>query len=317
MAPVEFRRHVLTEPDEYAYLRRTIELILFGKDHRDQTNTLIERRFLTEAIEFFKQIVDAKMSSTLIDLDWYKDNFLNDQQDKDLLAACGGISLKSITNKRKTSRREVVLEESLKNYDSLLGTISELCDSNVDIDLAISFRGVTVHLNLNESLVVINALAMRRNQIRGGSWSSLGKNIEYPLLKTMCMLFEVPETNYSRGNRQGLREIDFCLLDENEQLQKCEVKLMGKGNPEGADALYARGANVFVASKLSDTNIRQLDNEGVKWVELNKPFGFKKFGEILVDFGIQHSELCLSEDELIDRIKEVTSQLSIEDFERS
>ncbi len=308
----ETRRYL----DKHAYLRRSIKLILNGKDHRDQTNALIEQRFLTEAIEFFKKIVDAKMSFKSINLDWYEETFLNNEQDKDFVAACGGLALKSITNKRKTSKREVVLEESLKNYDSLLSTIDELCDSHVDIDLAITFNEVTVHLKLNESLIVINALAIRRNQIRGGSWSSLGKNIEYPLLKSLCMLFEVPESNYSRGNRKGLREIDFCLIDGQDNLQKCEVKLMGKGNPEGADSLYARGANVFVASKLSDTNIRQLEQEGVEWVELNKPFGFLKFGEVLENFGIPHKELTLSQEELIARIRNVTNQLTSEDFER-
>lgn len=61
--------------------------------------------------------------------------------------------------------------------------------------------------------MVINALAIFGNQIRGDSWSAPGKNLEYPLLKSMCMLLEVPDRNYS------------------------------KGNPEGGDVLYARGTN--------------------------------------------------------------------------
>ena len=89
---------------------------------------------------------------------------------------------------------------------------------------SLTFNGVTVHLNLNESLIVINSLAIRRNQIRGGNWSSLGKNVEYPLLKSLCILFEVPESNNSRGNKKQLREIDFCLIDVNGKKQNCEVK---------------------------------------------------------------------------------------------
>ena len=303
--------------DKYAYLRRTVQTILIGKDHRSETNARIEQQFVTEAIEFFKKVVAAKISSESIDIDWYKETFLNVHQDKEFVAVCAGLAMKTITNKRKTARREVVLEESLMNYDSLVSTINELCDSEINLDLAITFNKVTVHLNLNESLVVINTLAVLRNRIRGGSWSSLGKKIEYPLLKSMCLLFEVPDMYYSRGNRTGLREVDFCLVDGKGNEQKCEVKLMGQGNPEGADSLYARGANVFVASKLSETNIEQLDNEGVEWVELNKPFGFLRFGDILDRLLIPHKELDKSNQDLTERIKHVvTFGLTSIDFER-
>ena len=89
--------------------------------------------------------------------------------------------------------------------------MDDLCDTDVDIDLSITFNNVTVHLNLNETLIVINALAIRRSQIRGGNWSAFGKNVEEPLLRTMCVLFQVPEEFYSSGNRDGLREVDFCF----------------------------------------------------------------------------------------------------------
>ena len=48
------------------------------------------------------------------------------------------------------------------------------------------------------------------------------------------------------------REIDFYLV-EGTNNHKCEVKLMGKGNHESADAVIARDSKVFVADKLSET----------------------------------------------------------------
>ena len=54
------------------------------------------------------------------------------------------------------------------------------------------------------------------------------------------------------------REIDFYLVNNN-QNYKCEVKLMGKGNPESADAVIARDSKIFVADKISDLNKNQLD----------------------------------------------------------
>lgn len=56
----------------------------------------------------------------------------------------------------------------------------------------------------------------------------------------------------------------------------CEVKLMGKGNPESADAVIARDNRVFVADKLSDLNKSQLTSLGLEWVELRDTNGYFK-----------------------------------------
>ncbi|MGI8495592.1 MAG: CfrBI family restriction endonuclease, partial [Pyrinomonadaceae bacterium] len=58
---------------------------------------------------------------------------------------------------------------------------------------------------------------------------------------------------------------------------KCEVKLMGKGNPESADAIIARDSKVFVADKLSEMNKKQLNSLRVNWIELRSANGFQKF----------------------------------------
>ncbi|MBU0699695.1 CfrBI family restriction endonuclease, partial [bacterium] len=76
------------------------------------------------------------------------------------------------------------------------------------------------------------------------------------------------------------REIDFYLCNK-ENDYKCEVKLMGKGNPESADAVIARDSKVFVADKLSDTNKAQLDSLKIGWVELRNTNGYKRFKTVL------------------------------------
>ena len=259
-------------------VKDTIRLILQGQDHRRFAYELITWRFLQDAIEFFKQIVAAKFENRTIDVDWYKESFLRApfSLDKAVVANLGGTSVKTITNKRQTARREIVIEEALESYSSLLQMVLELSekDSDTELNLTITYQQISVTLTLSESLVVINALALRRNSIRGGSLSSLGKQIETPLLTVMCIMFKVPETHYSGGNRNDFREIDFVLKTSNGEEKRCEVKLMGKGNPEGADSTFARGSHIFIASTLSETNIRQLENQGVERVELNKPHGF-------------------------------------------
>ena len=272
-------------------IKQTIRAILKGEDHRGITLELINKEFIQDAIEFFKQIVNAKLDNQSISMDWYKDTFLSEELDKKQIASNAGIAIKSIQNKRKSTTEKIVIEESNLHFDRLLEIVDELCDTDINLDLSITFNNVTVHLNLNESLIVINALSVRRAQNRGGAWSALGKNVEEPLLKTMCLLFNVPNEHFSTGNRENLREVDFYLKTNGFQDVKCETKLMGQGNPEGADATFARNTDVFIASTLSETNKKQLDQQGVQWVELNKTYGFLKFGEVLKAFSVPYEPI--------------------------
>jgi len=162
-----------------------------------------------------------------------------------------------------------------------------------------------LQLNINESLLVINTLAVKRSALRGGLWSTAGKRVEKPLMLTLCKLYRVADENYAvklKGKAKKVkapvdvdtdidfeREIDFYLVDEQQQY-KCEVKLMSKGNPESADAVIARGSKVFVANKLSDTNKKQLNSLGVEWVELRSDDGYKRFARVLRKLKIPHRD---------------------------
>lgn len=305
------KRSTLESGLDRSSIKRSIVSLLIGEDHREITNILISTQFLAETIEFFKKVVNAKLECESINLDWYKEMFIKNESNKQLVAAYGGLAVKTISNRKKTTKREVVLQESLSNYDTLLSIVNELCDTDIEIELSITFNHVTVNLNLSESLIVINALAMRRNQIRGGNWSALGKQVEAPLLTAMCILFKVPDSNYSKGHRNSLREVDFKLIDHEGNEKKCEVKLQGKGNPEGVDTLYARDADIFVAGTLSSTNIKQMDIEGIEWVELSKPFGFKRFGNVLKKLNVPYQDINMSDDELISFIQETVDDLDL------
>ncbi|MFH1526383.1 MAG: CfrBI family restriction endonuclease, partial [Bacteroidota bacterium] len=120
--------------------------------------------------------------------------------------------------------------------------------------------------------------------------------VEKPLMQTLCKLYGVSHTNYAvklKGKSDSdestfEREIDFYLVEGTDN-HKCEVKLMGKGNPESADAVIARGSKVFVADKLSETNKNQLDSLSVNWVELRNENGYRKFSEVLSNLKIPFS----------------------------
>jgi hypothetical protein len=77
---------------------------------------------------------------------------------------------------------------------------------------------------------------------------------------------------------------------------------MGQGNPESADAIFARKSNIFVADKLSDLNKQQADNSNIKWVELRTKNGYKKFYNILKELNIPCKRATGNLDTKIDSI---------------
>lgn len=183
-------------------------------------------------------------------------------------------------------------------------SISNLIENQTDIDLTltIKFRGVSVDLNINESLIVINTLAVKRAALRGGLWSTAGKKVEKYLMSSLCHLFNVLEEHFDQSNvPESMREVDFFLINKN-NYYRCEVKLMGKGNPESADAIFARESDIFVADKLSDLNKQQAERLKVNWVELRATNGFLKFGQILSNLEIANYFIEEDLDIQLDRI---------------
>jgi len=290
--------------------KNIIKKLLKGEDYRIEVVTLINAEFLQYAIDFFKKIVDAKLKSQNITVDWYKNEFLNPSLSARDIAINAGLNKKTIHNMFNSSTKEIVIDASNEHYDSLYETIKKLVEVEHDLDLTltIKFKGVSVDLNVSESLIVINTLAVKRAELRGGLWSTAGKRVEKPLMQTLCKLYDVPNKYYALKIKGKIiekadfeREVDFYLTDGKKHY-KCEVKLMGKGNPESADAVIARDSKVFVADKLSETNKKQLDSLGVEWVELRSDDGFKRFGVVLNNLMIPHGNLPNNIDQKLEAI---------------
>ncbi len=279
--------------------KNIIKKLIKGQDYRIEIVTLINAEFLQYAIEFFKKVVDAKLRSQDITVDWYKQEFLNPNLPAQEIAIHSGLNKKTIHNMFNSSTKEIIIDASNENYDTLFEAIKNLVDTEHDLELTltIKFKGVSVDLNISESLIVINTLAVKRAELRGGLWSTAGKRVEKPLMLTLCELFGVRDINYasrfrgkSKKKPEFEREIDFYLIGDESKNYKCEVKLMGRGNPESADAVIARDSKVFIADKLSDTNKRQLDSLGVEWVELRSENGYKRFAEVLRHLNIPYQD---------------------------
>jgi hypothetical protein len=280
--------------------------LLKGDDYRVEIVALINADFLQFAIGFFKKIVNAKLNNQKIDASWYKKSFILDKHlAKEDIAINSGLNMKTINNMFNSTKKEIVIDASKNHYESLYKSIKELikAEDELDLNLTIKLKGVSVELNIGESLIVINTLAVKRAALRGSLWSTVGKRVEKPLMQTLCKLYKVPEENFRSvisGNTSKKifeREVDFYLLcGANEY--KCEIKLMGRGSPESADVVITRNSKVFIADKLSDTNKSQLESIGIEWVELRSSKGFRRFKTVLENLKIPHSKYV---DEYIER----------------
>ncbi len=285
-------------------IKNIIKKLINGQDYRTEIIALINAEFLQFSIEFFKRVVEAKLSRKKINEDWYKNVFLNSSLDPSEIAINSGLNKKTITNMYNSASKEIIIDASNNHYDILYNSISELVENTSEIDLTLNIKlnGVSVDLNINESLIIINTLAVKRAALRGGLWSTAGKKVEKYLMITLCKLFSVSEKHFSQTNiPESMREVDFYLIN-NGKYFRCEVKLMGKGNPESADAIFARKTNIFIADKLSDLNKKQADNLNTYWVELRSKNGYLKFQEILKELEIKTKFNSSNLDEKLDII---------------
>lgn len=255
----------------------TVKKLLNGEDYRREIVNDINVKFLDFTLEFFRKIVDAKISDEKINLDWYKKYFLSKENGKDEIAIYSGMNLKTIHYICGTTAKEIVIDIATQNYEYLKNLIRQLEIDDADelnIQIKITKNGVSVDLNLSESLLILNALATKKISLRGGAWSAIGKRVEKPLLIELCKACDVPRKYYNAENfirnteRDFDREIDFKLYDKNLKEYRCEVKLMGGGNPESADAVIARDSDIFIADTLSTQNKNQLNTLGISWLEL-------------------------------------------------
>ena len=144
-------------------------------------------------------------------------------------------------------------------------------------------------------MIVINTLAVKRAALRGGAWSTAGKRAEKYIMLALCRLYKVPEQYYNakhfiKERRKKVdREVDFYFKKGGVDKYRCEVKLMGMGNPESADAIIARDSSLFVADTLSKQNKNQCDELGICWVELRVNEGYKRITQAFEKFNILYT----------------------------
>ena len=138
-------------------------------------------------------------------------------------------------------------------------------------------------------------LAIKRITIKDDICNFMVKRAEKYLMLTLCKLYGVSEEYYNAEHfvknkiLKVDREIDF-YLQNNGNKYKCEVKLMGQGNPESADAIIARDSDLLVADTLSQQNKDQCDERDICWVSCRDNNGFKRIKLAFEKFGIPYTD---------------------------
>lgn len=269
----------------------TVSKLLSDHDYRDEVINAVNVLFFDFSIKFFRQILNAKITGQNINMNWYKNYFLNSEEViPEEAAIYAGLNKKTITNTYGSATKAIILTAAKNNLDYLLSLLTEL-DNDLAVSINICCNDITVKLSLIESLLVINALATKKIQIRGSAWSSIGKSVEKPLVDELCRLAGVPTENIDSKNLDYDREVDYKLISRTGKIYKIEVKPMGKGNPESADAAIARDSDIFIADTLSEQNRHQLTARGIEHLMLrDNPNSLNNFIEILDRLNIPHNK---------------------------
>lgn len=285
-------------------INKIIRKLIAGEDYYPEVLNAIDADFLQYIVDFFKRIVKAKLDKKSVTSDWYKEEFLLSHP----------ISIKEMNTTPLSSSEQIVLDTTLKHYDVLHDAFNDLDIEDMGMTFTVKFRGVSFSLNLNESLILFNTLAVKRSTLQDRIWSETKKQVERPLMIALCALFQVPKKYFDQRNLpESERESDFYLFDDIGKDYPCEVKLMGKGNPESADAVFARGGRVLVANKLSEMNKQQMDKDGILWVELQTKGGYNRFEKVLKVLSIPCKPFTGDLQEALDKILPVILSDDVQD----
>jgi hypothetical protein len=284
---------------EKRYIKKIVSDVISGIDYRKTVQAKMSAEFLTYVVDFITGLLESKKRADA--KGWYQSEYITKSgllPEDAALHAC--INKKTIGNMYGSTRKDVMLNASITQYNLINHFIEPMLKESSVMSVHLGKDGdcSSTSLEYGELLIAIHSMAVKWAKMRGGAYSSVGKRVEGPLMTTLCRIFSVPETSYSSDIVGGhemaagnfAREVDFFLIGGDGKPKKCEVKLMGKGNPESMDAIFARESNVFVGDTLSSTNKAQCDANSIEWVALREPGGWQRFGRVLKNLGIPCKE---------------------------
>jgi len=288
-------------------IKQVVKSLLMGEDYREDFLAVIDALYIEAYLEYFKKVVyksnypeQTNLNQLISDSEqndddkynWYENLMLNPQLNKKEIALNAGINMKTITNMHNTTRREVVIDAAKKHFREFIGVLNKMQNkiNQIDLKLDLKYGDIFASFDTYEVLFMINAMATIISNIRGGIYSSLGQQIEKPLMLTLSRMVKIPEEYYKKSNNyEDRRQTDFHYFI-NDQKINCEVKLMGKGNPESANSASARYTHIFIANKISDLQKEELKKKRILWLETQGNDNLlEDFCEILKELEIPHT----------------------------
>jgi len=284
-------------------ISEVIRRLILNKNHRLVIEARITKIFFIKFQEFLKQCNEFKTS---FQESWIDKALDNEVVSTEFLQILGGLANKSIENMYGSAKREIVKEVTKENIKVLRSIFNEKENKISEINIKLGKKKIV--FNAFEANLLAKNIGILYGKVRGGNWSALGKNVETPLMLTLCKIFSIPKKNFSIKDYNHLssetnREVDFYLLNNDKKSFKCEVKLMGRGNPESGDSVFARDTKIFIADKLSNKLKKQLESENIYYIELDTVGGYKYFSAILkkteVPFKEYSGDLVKEIDDLI------------------
>ncbi len=286
----------------YPELQALLRNLLTNSGTSDVFVSANEAEFGRFCIEYFRDVARCKFSGeALVDnYDCYEESLIEDGDERIVFAPTKRRGLTNLVENPVVAKVPIAYPEELPEK---LPHILENDNPNIEFKPILHRNGVSVGLSIHETLIVVNTLAAKHAEIRGGAWSGLGKRLELPLMLALAKMYQVPSSHYAgKGLTGENREVDFHFLSRSRDQFFCEVKLMGKGNPESADSTIARRSNIFIAQTLSDKNKSQLTNRGHHWVELGATDGYKRIYTVFTYLDIPCAEFTGDLDSALDEI---------------
>ena len=133
-------------------IKNIVGRVIRSQDYRIEVVNLINAEFLQFVIDFFKKIVDAKLNSKDITIDWYKNVFINENLPSDDIAINSGLNKKTISNMYRTTTKQVVIEASNEHFDSLYNSIKILVENENEIG-EIQLKGEELNILKSDSFI--------------------------------------------------------------------------------------------------------------------------------------------------------------------
>ncbi|MXX80461.1 MAG: CfrBI family restriction endonuclease [Chloroflexi bacterium] len=271
------------------------ELLAEGGNHRLAVFQAINETFIRHALEFLERATqhkaqweDSSQSQTAGE-GWYLDFLRASYSDMDEAEMIGAMPKKTIGNIYGGKSVAVVQGALQENVLHLIEAYDEARALHAEPSPAVlSVNGV--EFSSAETVLLINSLAVKRQQISGGFWSAVGMGTERPLLQSLCALYELDE-QYHRGGieKDNRYQVDYMLHRSGVEY-RCEVKLNGKGNPESVTSAIARDPRILFADFISEQNREKLDSSGIAWIDFSDQRGFRRFRDALLRFKIPHTD---------------------------